>query len=99
MIEKLFFVVVSATPLEGPLYLQALMPEPDDKLEPVLVNNSQASEDISLDESDQLDSSVTRMEADGVNDSEKKHEDPEMTFENPFLKPAKRAKPTIAHDS
>ena len=76
------------------------MPEPDDKLEPVVViSDSQVSDDASPDKLEQQDASSTRMEVDSASDGERKREDPEMTFENPFLKPVKRTRTSAIHNS
>ena len=93
-------VVVSAIPSEGALHLQELMPEPDDKLEPVVViSDSQVSENASPDKLDQQDGSSARVEVEGASESQRRREDPEMSFENPFLKPAKRTRTLPVHNS
>ena len=87
-----------AAPLEGALHLQALMPEPDDKLEPIIITDSQVSDDASPDKFEQQDTSYTRMEVDSTSTGERKREDSEMTFESPFLKPAKRTRTSALHN-
>ena len=87
-----FLSVVVSPPPSSPLYLQALMPSPEDAQDSVAADDSQKT----LDQESPLVEGKLAMEQVGNSPAEPmdlgEGSTPAETYENPFLKPPKRIK-------
>ena len=85
--------VVHPPPLSSPLYLQALMPTPEDSQDSITTDEEQKTSDgeIPLIESRQVDVQVGESPSESMDTGGDGSSQTE-TYENPFLKPPKRIK-------
>lgn len=88
----LFISVVQTPPPSSPLYLQALMPAPEDRQDNVAVDEEQKAIDgeVPLIESRRADVQVGESPVESMDTGEGSSQT--ETYENPFLKPPKRIK-------
>lgn len=79
-------------PLSSPLYLQALMPAPEDRQDSIATDEEQKAVDgeVSLTESRQMDVQMGESPTESMDTGEGSSQT--ETYENPFLKPPKRIK-------
>ena len=80
----------------APLYLQALMPTPEDQIDTVasekLTNEENTSAEIDQSDSQEGNLNLKDSSAGDASGGPKDVQDTSETYENPFLKPAKRIK-------
>ena len=86
-------VVHTPPPSSSPLYLQALMPAPEDGQDSIATDDDQKASDggVPLIESRQVDIQVGESPAESMDTGGEGSSQTE-TYENPFLKPPKRIK-------